>query len=169
MSEERAQKIEHGLLIGLSIFTVISIVIGIAGFNYLMPSEYTSFGEKEIEIINKQLGITIDGSTTPIKLTVKHALVDYFCEFELLLKDIDDPQKFLENCFDGTWSGAWTLTEVEDPDFEKWRPSSQSNIKKWTEYNCEIADGYKKFDKYTIVIYKYEQGKSYYAKIKAVR
>ena len=100
MNKEKVKnKVVNGCLIaiiGWSLFFAVMLAISV------LPKTHTSFGDKEIEIIRKHMGITIDGNSTPVKLKETHGGGDSF--YELWLEDIDDPEKFMENCYDGSYA-----------------------------------------------------------------
>ncbi|WP_024857404.1 hypothetical protein [Ruminococcus albus] len=168
MNKEKVKnKVVNGCLIaiiGWSLFFAIMIAIG------TRPKTYTSFGDEEIEIIRKHMGITIEGSTTPVKLKETHGGGDY--DYQLWLEDIDDAEKFMENCFDGTYSVVEDLHSLETfggtkgsnayYDYED-RIVSGAYI----AYNCELPEGYNWFDDYHIVFYKDED--SFKAKLYACK
>ena len=142
------------IAVGLAVMVIFAP--DVANFLLMKQSfqEYTSFGNKEIKMIRDDMGVTVEGSTTPVKLTVSHAAGDY-C-YQLWLKDIDDAEKFMEECFDGTYSAA----EITDQynmgvyDYEDYKLDSSC-----ASYSCEFVNskGVKRFDEYYIVFYKEDE------------
>ena len=146
-----------GCLIAYLGFAVVFGSIVVLLVTRSMVYERTSFGNEEIEIIRKHMGITIEGG-------------DY--DYQLWLEDIDDAEKFMENCFDGTYSVVEDLHSLETfggtkgsnayYDYED-RIVSGAYI----AYNCELPEGYNRFDDYYIVFYKDED--SFKAKLYACK
>ncbi len=145
-------------LIAILIYVALKYIIAILIMRSMIRV-YTSFGDEEMEIINHRLGITIKGNTTPVKLKeVRGRDPDY----ELWLENIDDPEEFMENCYDGTYSvvenksdliefGAETISASYDYN------SSLTAGSSYIIYNCD------RYFEYNIAFYK--DGDSFKAKI----
>ena len=137
------------------VFVGIVIVLGMRS----MIRVYTSFGDEEMEIINKYLGITIKGNTTPVKLKwIRGRDPDY----ELWLENIDDPEEFMENCYDGTYSVVENVdslrgfgNEGREYDYDNGLSYGSAYI----IYNCD------RYFEYNIAFYK--DGDSFKAKVYA--
>ncbi|SFB85598.1 hypothetical protein SAMN02910406_00670 [Ruminococcus albus] len=161
ISKEDKPKIKPGCLIvslgvwGFFIFIIISIIIS------TLPKTYTSFGDEEMEIINQRLGITIKGSTTPVKLKwIRGRDPDY----ELWLENIDDPEEFMENCYNGTYfvvENKSNLIEFGEKKISSLYDynSSLTAGSSYIIYNCD------RYSEYNVVFYK--DGDSFKAKVYA--
>ncbi|WP_295153299.1 hypothetical protein [uncultured Ruminococcus sp.] len=147
--------------LGFMVFVGIVIVLGMRS----MIREHTSFGDEETEIIKKQMGITLDESITPVKLKeVRGRDPDY----SLWLKDIDDPESFMENCFEGTYSVFTDISYLKgfggtDTNYDYDEDLKVDNA--YIVYSCELKNdrGYNRYEDYYMVFYKDED--SFKAKI----
>ncbi|SEL39020.1 hypothetical protein [Ruminococcus albus] len=144
-------------ILGFVVFVGIVIVLGMRS----MIRVYTSFGDKEMEIINQRLGITIKGSTTPVKLKwIRGRDPDY----ELWLENIDDPEEFMENCYDGTYSVVENKSDLIEFGEKEISASYDYNSSltagsSYIIYNCD------RYFEYNIAFYK--DGESFKAKVYA--
>ena len=139
------------------VFVGIVIVLGMRS----MIRVYTSFGDEEMEIINQRMGITIKGNTTPVKLKwIRGRDPDY----ELWLENIDDPEEFMENCYDGTYSVVENKSDLIEFGEKEISASYDYNGSltagsSYIIYNCD------RYSEYNIVFYK--DGDSFKAKVYA--
>lgn len=164
--KDKPKKIKPGCLIVIIVFIIvyISIPLLIILSHYRI---YYSFGNEEKEIIRKEFNITIDENATPVKMKLLWGHGDH--TFELWLKDIDDPERFMENCFNGHYTviedkndliefGAETISSLYDYNNSLTAGSS------YIMYTREYEDGYTP-DRYYYVIAFYKDGDSFKAKV----
>ena len=150
-------------------------LIGIIGFIIAIPllvilSHYRIdyfFGDEEIEIIREKFNLTLDGNATPVKMELSWGTGDH--NYQLWLKDIDDPEEFMENCYNGSY------TVIEDKsdliEFGEKEISAQYDYNgsltagsSYIMYTREYDDGYTP-DRYYYVIAFYKDGDSFKAKV----
>ncbi|SEL39071.1 hypothetical protein SAMN05216469_12510 [Ruminococcus albus] len=119
------------------------------------------FGDDDIEMIHKRMSITIEGNTTPVKFEETHGAGDY--SYYLWLKNIDDPEEFMENCYDGTYSVVDNVNDLKKGFGDEGRDYDYNNDLRlgsaYIAYNCD------RYIEYNIVFYKDED--SYKAKLYA--
>ena len=145
---------------GCLIFVVLVGIVIVLGMRSMIRV-YTSFGDEEMEIINQRLGITIKGNTTPVKLKwIRGRDPDY----ELWLENIDDPEEFMENCYDGTYSVVENKSDLIEFGEKEISASYDYNSSltagsSYIIYNCD------RYSEYNIVFYK--DGDSFKAKLYA--
>ena len=158
-----------GIVIAVVIFFTLMICVPVFIMRWTMSQavrEYTVFGKRETEVVKSDMGITLSNQMTARKLTVSHAGGDF--SFQIWIEDIEDPEKFMKESFDGTYKE----TELSSNDLQYavlayddgGDPSAADKV-----YDCEYyinVDGkdIKHFDKYRFAFYK--SGDTY--KLKAV-
>lgn len=151
-------------VLGVAAFFGIVLLLGNVFTLMLIRSamrEYTDFGEKELSEIGKYLGITVTGDVTPVRMETWQGGGDY--GYELWLEDIADPEAFLDECFEG----SYTLLKDGKAGLEEQLSYSENGTTEGaTIYECSLtAKGYNKFDHYYMAFY--HDGGSYKAKIYA--
>ncbi|MBO4865548.1 MAG: hypothetical protein J5582_03105 [Ruminococcus sp.] len=165
MINNKAKKIIRVCLIVIAVYAALSILVYL--FMRSMVYERTSFGDEEMEIINQHLGITIKGSTTPVKLRVIRGQDP---TYYLWLENIDDPRKFMGDCFEGTYSvytDIWYLKGISGTDDYYDYDEDLKVDDAYIVYSCELKNdyGYNRYYKYHIAFYK--DGDSFKAKVYA--
>jgi len=153
-----------GCLIAYLGFAVVFGSIVVLLVTRSMVYERTSFGNEEMEIINQHLGITIKGSTTPVKLRVIRGQDP---TYYLWLENIDDPEKFMDNCFEGTYSvytDIWYLKGIGGTDDYYDYDDDLKVDDAYIVYSCELKND-DTYEGYHIAFYKDEN--SYKAKLYA--
>ena len=151
----------------LIIVCIIVITLFIIPLSLSLPRVYHSFGDEEKDTIHRMFNITIDDSVTPVKMKLGRGPGGH--HDELWLKDIDDPEKFMENCYDGPYTviedkrdliefGAETISSLYDYN------NSLTAGRSYIMYTREYEDGYTP-DRYYYVIAFYKDGDSFKAKV----
>ncbi|MBE6867191.1 hypothetical protein [Ruminococcus albus] len=156
-----------GCLIAYLGFAVVFGSIVVLLVTRSMVYERTSFGNEEMEIINQHLGITIKGSTTPVKLRVIRGRDP---DYSLWLENIDDPRKFMGDCFEGTYSVFMDISYLKGFGGTDNHYDYDDDLKvddAYIVYSCELKNdhGYNRYDDYYIAFYK--DGESFKAKVYA--
>ncbi|MCR5022271.1 hypothetical protein [Ruminococcus sp.] len=167
ISKEDKPKIKPGCLIvslgvwGFFIFIIISIIIS------TRPKTYKSFGDEEIEIIREKFDITIDDSTTPIRMELSNFHGDH--TYELWLENINDPESFMENCYNGSYTvieNKSDLIELGEKEIRAIYDYNGSLVagSSYIMYTRAYDDGYTP-KRYNYVIVFYKDGDSFKAKV----
>ena len=157
-----------GIVIAVMIFFTLMICGPIFIMRYVMSQavrEYTVFGKRETEIVRNDMGITLSNKMTAKKMTVSHAAGDY-C-FHLWIEDIEDPEKFMKDSFDGTYKEmeVENTLEYQPLAYEDGGDPTTAEVVYDCEYYVKMDDQeVKHFDKYRMAFYK--NGDTY--KLKAV-
>ncbi|SEL39044.1 hypothetical protein [Ruminococcus albus] len=161
--EKGRNKIVSGCLITIILFIIaIPLLIFFSHFRI-----FYSFGEKEKEIIRDEFNITLDESATPEKMKLSWGHGDH-C-YELWLKDIDDPEEFMENCYNGSYAvieNKSDLIEFGEESISALYDYNGSLVadSSYIMYTSEYYAGYNPYY-YGYVIAFYKDGDSFKAKV----
>jgi hypothetical protein len=166
----KRNKVENGDVLGCGcvLIPTIIVIIVIPLLIFFSRNHYFIFlSEKDKDTIHRMFNITIDDSVTPVKMKLIGGPGGH--RYELWLKDIDDPEKFMENCYDGSYAvieDKNSLIEFGEKSISALYDYNGSLVadSSYIMYTREYDDGYKP-DRYSFVIAFYKDGDSFKAKV----
>lgn len=111
----KRNKVESGDVLGCGcvLIPTIIVVIVIPLLIFFSRNHYFIFlSEEDKDTIHRMFNITIDDSVTPVKMKLDAGPGGH--HDELWLKDIDDPEKFMENCYDGSYAVIEDKSDLQE-------------------------------------------------------